>query len=357
MDLELSQTYYTDGEKQLDFYRQMLDRLSNLAGVKSVGIVNPLPISGFSNQSSALPEGIPLSRENVVTSDFLVASPGYFGTMGMQVLRGRDFNKFDKSDTPLVIIVDELTAQRFWPNQDPVGKRMAFEFNEEDRSRPPTPIYRQVVGVVRHIKHNGLMEESRQQIYVPYLQMPYYYRGMLPQMSLVVRAVNPQGLIPTVRSAVASLDNNSPLYNINTMEQKLSDSVARNRLSAFLMGTFGILGLVLAVIGISGLMSHSVTQRTQEIGIRMALGAQRRDVLRLIIGQGMMLVAFGLAFGLGGSLLMTPVLSNLLFAVSASDPATYLAVAVVLAGVALVACYLPARRATKIDPIVALRYE
>lgn len=356
MDMALPPARYADGEKQTAFYQQLLSRLPNLPGVQAVGIVNPLPVSGTSNQSSSLPEGVPLAKENVVTSDFLVTSPGYFTAMGIPLLQGRDFTEFDNPQAALAIIVDDTTAQRFWPNQNPIGKRMGFEL-AENASGPPIPIYREVVGVVGHIKHNGLLESARQQIYVPYLQMPNMFRGVLPPMSLVVRANNPTGMIPAVRNTIAGLDNNIPLYNINTMEQRLADSIARNRLSALLMTSFAVVGLALAAIGIFGLMSHSVAQRTQEIGLRMALGAGRGDVLKLVIGQGMTLVGIGLAIGLVGAFLLKPILAQLVFAVSATDPWTYVAVIAGLALIALLACYLPARKAMKVDPTVALRYE
>jgi putative ABC transport system permease protein len=356
MNLALPLPRYPDGDKQRAFYQQLLGRLPSLPGVQSIGIVNPLPISGASNQSSSLPEGLPVSRENVVVSDFLVASPGYFDAMGIRLVRGRDFKEFDHPTAPLVIVVDEWTAERFWPKQDPIGKRMAFEL-EERGDGPPAPIYRQVIGVVRHIKHNSLLEESRQQVYTSYLQMPIFYRGVLPPMSLVVRAGNPQTIVSSVRRTVASIDRNIPVYNINTMEQRLSDSVARNRLSALLMGSFAGVGMLLAAIGVFGLMSYMVVQRKQEIGVRMALGAQRKDVLRLILGQGMRLVVLGLSVGVAGSLLLTPILSKQLFAVKSTDPATYATVSALLAGVAFLACYLPARRATKVDPTLALRNE
>jgi len=357
MDIALPPARYTDGEHQRGFYDELIKRIQSVPGVQSASLVNPLPISGYGNQISSLQEGVPFARENIVTSDFLVTSSDYFQAMSIPLMKGRNFTEFDNPNSPLVIVVDEVTAERFWPGQDPIGKRMAFEL-EETGDGPPRPIWREVIGVVGHVKHYGLTSESRQQIYVSYRQMPNMYQGLLPPMSLVIRSnANQQSVVNGIRSEVANMDKNLPLYNISSMDQLLSDSVARTRLAATLMGSFAVVGLLLAAIGIFGVISHSVTQRVHEIGVRMALGARQGQVLRMVVGQGMGLVIAGLVIGIGVSLLLTPVLSSMIFAVSATDLTTYAGFSILLAIVALAACYLPARRATRVDPLIALRNE
>jgi len=357
MDLALPPARYPAGESQTAFYQQLIERIEGLPGVQSAGLASPLPFSGASSQSRAIQDGAPFARENTVLSDYHTVSPDYFQAMGIRLIRGRSFTERDTASSPLAIVVDEMTAQRFWPNQDPIGKRMAFELIMREGG-PPLPRWREVVGVVGHVKHYGLTAESRQQIYVSYLQAPHYYQGVLPQMSLILRAAaDHQSLVSAARSAVLALDRNLPVYDIRTMDQVLSNSVSRMRLSMWLMGAFAAIGLFLAASGIFGVVSYTVTQRAHEIGVRRALGARARDVLRLVVGQGMKLALVGVALGLAASFGLTRLMSNLLFGVGATDPLTFGVIALLLLCVALVACWIPARRATKVDPLVALRHE
>jgi putative ABC transport system permease protein len=276
-----------------------------------------------------------------------MASDDYFQTMGIRLVRGRFFDAHDTGEAPGVAIIDEAMARKYWPGEDPLGKRITFEGGRQN------PRWREVVGVVGHVRNEGLEGESRVQYYVPYAQ-----RADSPNLFLAVRADgDPASLAPSVRGAIAGVDKDLPVYRVTTMERMVSDSLAQRRFSVFLLGVFAALALVLAVVGLYGVMSYAVAQRTHEFGLRMALGAQRRDILKMVVGQGLLLVGVGLAAGLLGALALTRVMSSLLYGVSATDPLTYAGIALLLAAVALLASYVPARRATRVDPMVALRYE
>jgi len=237
--------------------------------------------------------------------------------------------------------------RKFWPDGDSVGKRISFQ-----RDPQGNPIWREVVGVVGHVKHKGLEGESPVQYYIPHRQLP------VNSVFLVARtAVEPASLSGSVRASIQEVDRELPVYRVTTMEQMVADSMAQRRFAMTLLGIFAFVAMILASVGLYGVMSYSVTHRTNEIGIRMALGASVSDVLRMVVGQGMGLSLAGVVIGLVGALLLTRVMRTLLFSVSATDPLTYGAVALVLVAVSLLACYVPARRATKVDPMEALRYE
>jgi putative ABC transport system permease protein len=352
-DLALPSVRYPDGQKQTAFYRELLSRLHNMLGV-TAGIVNPLPMGGAGNQSPALPEGRPVVPEEEVTTDFLIASPDYFDVLGIPLLGGRHFTDLDNETAQPVVIIDQATAERFWPNEDPIGKRLSFETSGDASARIPR--WRMVIGVVGNVRHYGLTSDSRQQLYVSYQQMPTFYNGILPPLSLVVKSkFDQRSLVSKLRGEVLTLDSKLPIYNTRTMEQILSESTARRRLSVWLMGTFAAVALILSGIGIFGVMSQIVTQRTHEIGVRMALGANRGQVLNIVVGQGMLLAVVGLVIGVIGAFFLTPVMSSLLFAVNAADKGVFVLITLLLLTVALIACILPALRATKVDPQVALR--
>jgi putative ABC transport system permease protein len=268
--------------------------------------------------------------------------------MGTALLGGRTFTEADAEGAPLVAVVDESFAHRYFPNQDPVGKRI--KRGKLDSTRP----WMTIVGVVRHVQSRSLDATSGVQVYFPFYQDPGAYN-----MSLVVRtsAADPLALSTTVRAAIRSVDPNQPVYDIFTLRQIVGDSLAQRRFSMLLMAMFAAVALALAAVGIYGVMSYAVTQRTHEIGIRVALGAQTRDVVKLVVGQGMKLTLIGVAMGLAAAFALTRLLETLLFGISATDWVTFVEIAALLIGVALLACYLPARRATKVDPMIALRYE
>jgi putative ABC transport system permease protein len=349
MQVSLPQNKYADANARALFGRRMLEQLRALPGVKSAGTTTSLPLSGANQSGSFTIEGRPQAPgEDPPHGSRWLASEDYFETMGIRLVRGRFFDAHDTADAQPVAIVDETLARKYWGTEDPVGKRISFEGPDNQ------PRWREVVGLVEHVRNEGLEGESRGEYYAPYAQAT----GGGPNLFIVVRTDgDPASLAPSVRGAIASVDRDLPVFRVATMEQMVSDSLAQRRFSMLLFGIFAALALVLAVVGLYGVMSYAVAQRTHEIGLRMALGAQGSDVLRMVVGQGMGLVAVGLGIGLLGALALTRLMSSLLYGVSAADPLTYAGIAILLGVVALLASYVPARRATKVDPMVALRYE
>jgi putative ABC transport system permease protein len=278
--------------------------------------------------------------------------------MGIPLRAGRDFNESDTPDAPGVVILNETFARRHWPAEDPIGKRITLD-NPRDYLRAPQ--WLTVVGVVKDVKQNSWTDALANEIYLAFQQSRGFFRGTaghLTPMTIVVRTtVEPQSLATAAQETVRSLDRNLPVSNVVTMEQVIADTLWQPRFNLQLIGIFAALAMTLAAIGLYGVMSYSVAQRTREVGLRMALGAKRRDVLKLVVGQGMGLALAGVALGLLASLALTRLMENLLFEVSATDFSTFAVIAVLLTLVALVACWMPARRATKVDPMVALRCE
>ncbi|HXS00648.1 MAG TPA: ABC transporter permease [Pyrinomonadaceae bacterium] len=329
------------------FYDQLLERVRNLPGVKSAGGIDPLPLSNNNVTTNFVVEGAPIVSlaERPEASRRLI-TPGYFQTMSIPILKGRSFTEQDRENTPNVIVVNEALASRYWPNQNAVGKRLGFE---EDADKQ---VWREIVGVAGNIKHKALETDVMPEVYFPYKQFPGNF------MNLVVHTdSDPVSMIPAIRNQVLSIDKDQPVADIMTMEQRLAKSVASSRFVMLLLSSFSVLALGLAAVGIYGVMAYLVTQRTQEIGVRMALGAQRNDVLKLVVGRGMVLAITGTAIGLGAALALTRLMRSLLFEVTPTDWLTFVIASMVLLNVALLACYLPARRATKVDPLTALRYE
>ena len=329
------------------FYDRLLERVRNLPGVKSVAGIDPLPLSNSNVMAPFVIEGAPVvalaDRPEVGVR---AITPDYFQTMSIPILQGRSFTEQDRENTPNVLIVNEALANRYWPNQNAVGKRLSFA---ED---PGKQAWEEIVGVVGNVKHKDLETEAKPEVYYPYQQSPSNF------MSLVVRTTSdPASMIPAIRSQVLSVDKDQPVSDIMTMEQRLAKSVASSRFVMLLLSTFSILALGLAAVGIYGVMAYLVTERTQEIGVRMALGAQKRDVLKLVVRKGMALAVIGAAIGLVASLALTRLMRSLLFEVTPTDWLTFVIASIVLLTVALLACYIPARRATKLDPLIALRYE
>ena len=351
LSISLPQSKYGDAQRINAFYNQLIDRISGLPGVEAAAIAYDHPLQANWIDSFAI-EGRPTPAAGESPSaNFNPVGTDYFRTVSTQVVAGRQFMAQDDQDHPGVVIINEALVRRYFPGEKVLGQRL--------RLSPPARIWKnqrltsfEIVGIARDVKSAGLNAESEPAYYVPATQSP------LPDMTILVHTKDdPAALVPALRNAVLTIDPNQPVSNISTMEKIVAESIAQPRLSMTLMGLFGALALILAAIGIYGLLSYAVTQRTQEMGIRMALGAQVADVLRLVLKQGMMLVVVGEALGLIGAFAFTRLISSLLFGVTPTDAATFVAVSVVLAGVALIACYFPARRATKVDPLVALRYE
>jgi putative ABC transport system permease protein len=347
MQIALPELKYEEEKQQAIFFHQLLERVESLPGVVSAGISTNLPFredsqSDFNIEGRPEPETV---RDALIASNGSV-SPNYFRAFGIPVLKGRAFTEQDTADSMPVAVINETLARRYWPNEDPLGKRLRLGA-EEDGAPLCT-----IVGIVGDVRHYDLDKQPNAELYFPYQQQPK------PSMSLVVRtASDPLKIIAAVRNEVQAIDREQPVYNVVTMESRLTESIASRRLSVMLLGIFAVLALVLASVGIYGVVSYSVTQRTHEIGVRMALGAQARDVLRLVVGQGMLIALIGVAVGLTGAFALTRLMSSLLYGVSATDPLTFVVISLTLSLVALVACYLPARRAMKVDPMVALRYE
>jgi len=348
MDIALPAAKYPEGTlKPRAFYRDLLGRINSLPGVERAGAVSVLPLAGNFDTAGAEPEGLAQGPGQMPYPERYIVMPDYFQAMKIRLTRGRFLSDADDENAPLVVLISATAAQQWWPNQDPIGRRVrvpGFDAN-------PQP-WRTVVGVLEDVKQAGLDAPHTMQVYLPHAQYSTQY------LTLVVRAKSePQSLAAEIRRQVNQIDLDQAVSNIATMDQVLSDSVASRRFSASLLGSLAGLGLLLATVGVYGVLSYSVSQKTREIGIRVALGAARRDVLSLVIGQGMKLLLLGVAGGTIAALLLTRLMSGLLFGVSSSDPVTFAGIAAFLTAVALLACYLPARRASKVDPMVALRYE
>jgi len=348
MKIVLPETRYADKEQRGIFYRELIRRVETLPGVISAAVATNLPLTETGNsvgvsiegRADPAPDRVPI----VITR---IISPRYFETMGIPLLKGRAFAEEDKAESPAVVVLSETTARKFWPGEDALGKHIKIgPTNSPNR-------WLTVVGVVKDVRQFELVVEPKPQMYLPFTQANFFE----PRALVVKTNLEPLSLAATVRKTVWEIDKDQPVSDIASMENIVSESVARQRFSMLLLGIFAGLALVLAAVGIYGVMSYSVAQRTREIGIRMALGAQRADVLKLTIGQGLKLVVTGVAFGLAAAVIMTRLMSSLLFGVSATDPMTFVTISFVLVSVAVLASYIPALRATRVDPMFALRYQ
>ena len=344
LEYRLPRGKYKEPVTQWNFHRQVVERLQEVPGVQSASLVRGLPFSGNGATTSiVLPDREPPPKGMEPEVMFNTAMPNYFETIGIPLLKGRLFGNQDQVNTPVVVVINQTMARRFWPNQDPLGKQVKFV---QDGSRAT------VVGVVGDAKHYWLEEEQRPQMYDAYSQDPGIFA------TVVIRTtVEPLSLTEPVRRAIWKVDADQPMWKIRTVEFLVDRSTADRRFLMALMGIFATLALVLTIIGLYGVISYLVNQRTQEIGIRMALGAQMGDIMRMVLKQGMVLVFTGVALGLAAAWMLTRLMSRLLYQVSATDPLTFAVIALLLVTIALLACYIPARRATKVDPLVALRYE
>jgi putative ABC transport system permease protein len=347
MHLSLPMTKYSEAPQRANFYKQVINDVRSLPGVQSVGAVSVLPLSGGGSSGSFRIEGrdVPPGQSSPHGARW-AATPDYFKTMGIPLIRGRYFEERDTAEALPVAIIDQSLAQKYWPNEDPLGKRMVFEGTRDN------PLWREIVGIVGHVKHTDLEGESRAQYYMPHQQRPQ------PNMALVIRTPNdPNALAGSVRGIIKSVDSDLPVFRVRTMDQFVADSMTQRKFALLLICVFACLALLLSAIGLYGVMAYSVTQRTHELGLRMALGAQASDVLKLVVKQGMLLAVIGLGLGVVGAIFLSRLMKTMLFNVSATDPLVFVGIALTLAAVALLACFVPARRATKVDPMVALRYE
>ncbi len=343
MSTLLPRSKYSDAQQRIALGREFIERIEKLPGVIAAGATNRIPLGGENVGSMLTIEGRPVAAGQEPEVEIRIASPNYFRALGVPLLAGRFFDERDDLNAQgFVAIINEVTARRFFSNEDPLGKRIQLGGGS----------WITIVGVAGAIRHSGLEKEPGPEVF-----MSYYQRSMTNPFIAVRTASDPRSMIGAIRSQLQILDKDLPLSEIRTIEELVSTSIAQPRFNALLLAGFAALALVLAAVGIYGIISYWVSRRTREIGIRQALGAQRGDVLKLVLGQAVKLVLAGVVIGLVGAFALTRVMSSLLYGVSATDPLTFASVAALLSSVALLASYIPARRATKIDPGVALRYE
>ena len=352
LELILPASKYAKPEEINHFFDRLSEAVANLPGVQSTSIAYDHPLQANWIDSFEIEGRVASAESRSLSANFEPVGPDYFATVGTPIITGRSFTTQDNEDHPGVAIVNETFVRQYFPGENPIGRRI--------KPSPPARIWRnqkftslfEIVGVARDVKSAGLQASAEPTYYLSAKQSP------LSDMTVLVRTTSePTAIVPALRQAVLTIDQNQPISNISTMEKIVSDSIAQPRLNMLLMGLFGALALILATVGIYGLLSYAVTQRTQEMGIRMALGAQVADVLKLVLRQGMTLALIGEAIGLLGAFALTRVMQRLLFGVTPTDVTIFMAVVGVLTTTALLACYLPARRAAKVDPLVALRYE
>ena len=336
-------------DRQTQFFIDLKNGLEATPGVVSASTIYPLPLSGDRFSISFEVEGRPLAPKDHPSADFFTTGVGYFSTMGIPIIKGRDFNDRDKHGSTPVIIITETFARQHFPGEDPIGKRIKPGISSIDGE---DSMMREIVGIVGDVRNRTLSTAPKAAYYVPATQVPF------SQMVAVTKTTGePRSLIPAVTRVVSGMDQDVPLFGVKSMEEYLASSVASPRFSTTLLSIFAGVALVLTIVGLYGVMSYSVAQRTNEIGIRLALGAQSTDVLLMVVKHGSKLILIGLAIGLAAAFALTRLIESLLFGVTAKDPLTFAAVSVLLAIVALLACYVPALRATKVDPMEALRCE
>ncbi|MCI0489538.1 MAG: ABC transporter permease [Blastocatellia bacterium] len=346
--VDLPDYKYRKAQEISGFNLQLIERVEHLPGVRAAGMVFPLPLSGSDAVTRFEIEGRPVERVKRPPTDLRFATDGYFRTMGIPIISGRDFTKRDILQSPNVVIINEALAHRHFPNENPIGKRIRPGLSIDENAPP----MREIIGVVGDVQSGSLSAEDPPAVYLPHSQFPFI------SVTMTIRAeTDPLNLVGAVRNEVSALDKDLAIDDVKTLDQYLTDSVAQPKFNTLLLTIFACVAMILTAVGLYGVMAYSVAQRTHEIGIRMALGAQSGDVLKLVVRQGIHLALIGVACGLAGAFALTRLMEGLLFGVSATDPLTFAGVAVLFIAVAMLACYIPARRAARVDPMEALRYE
>ena len=342
MQLLLPQTRYNNAASMIAFYRRLRGEVAAMPAVSASAVATTLPMTGSNITMGFAPEGHPQDPSVRTSAAFFGVSPDYFSTLGIRIVRGRGFTERDDERAASVVVINETMAAKYWPGEDPIGKRVQLRYNDS----PP----REIVGIAGDVKQTNLTDSVTPQMYAPFVQAPWPFL-----MAVARTTAAPEAAAGSLRQALAHLDPEQSAGEIRTFDQYLARSIATPRFTAILLGAFAALALLLAGFGLYGVMAYSVAQRSREIGIRIALGAQAADVRSLVVSQAVRLGAAGLTIGVAGALAVTRVLDSLLFGVTASDPLTFAAVSAALVGVLVLAAYLPARRATRVDPIEALR--
>jgi len=347
MQIGLPSLKYPKAENGVAFFKQATDRISAIPGVKATGITSVLPLSdNFDGRGLAI-EDYPKPPGEEISVDLYIVTPGYLQAMEIPLRQGRSITDHDVKDSQLVALINRTMAQELWPNQDPIGRRIKFPGSEKN----PQP-WRTIVGVVSDVAQYALDKKPPKQMYMPHSQFPTTF------VNFVIKTDNdPKAIFPAVRREILAIDKDQAVFNVVTLDQLQGDSIALRRFFMLLLMTFAVLTLTLAGVGIYGVMSYVVTQRTQEIGIRMALGARTSHVLKLVVSGGIVLSLLGVGIGLVSAFALTRLMESVLFGVTPTDALTFAIGSVGLVAVAALACYIPARRATKVDPLVALRYE
>jgi putative ABC transport system permease protein len=340
---------YSKHEEQTAFFDRLLERLRNVPGISAAGAVTDIPLFGGGSTGFDVEGRPPAAPGQRAMTDYRISTPEYFEAMGMRLLKGRAFAPYDTEAAPGVVIINESVASRFFPGEDPIGKRLDMSGNPKD--------LREIVGVVNDVRNYGVDAEVKPEVYVPLLQSsPGYLSSISSALTIVVRSsIEPTALGQTLRDQVQALDKDQPVSELKTMEVYLAESMAQRRFNMLLLGTFAGLALVLAAVGIYGVIAYTVTQRTHEMGIRIALGARGGDILRLVFSNAMATTVIGIVVGLTAAFALTRLLQSLLYQVTATDPVVFVTIPLLLLAVAGIATYLPARRAMKVDPITALR--
>ena len=351
MVVSVAGTKQAQPNRRAAFYQELIQRVQGLPGVQSASAINHLPLAGDSWGFHFYVEGLPLPRQGEFpTATYRVVLPEYFRTMNIPLLRGREVQKTDNLQSPGVVVINDWFARHYWPGEDPIGKRITLDDPRQN------PTWLTVVGVAKNTVRAQWSAPPEEEIFLPYRQTQSL-EGQ-SYLTLVIRTKgNPAELASTIQTEIRALEKGAPISEVQTMDRVVAEATAQSRFYLFLLGAFATVALLLAAVGIYGVVGYSVSRRTHEIGIRMALGAETKDVVRLVVMQGMALAVAGVMAGAAGALALSRMLSGMLYGVRTSDPATFLAVSVLLSVVAMAATYIPARRAAKVDPMVALRYE